>query len=139
MLYSHGGVGSSLKRNFSSSDSILDLFSDLQGESDKDLLFSFLKHMPGTAREVSRYLKVFSSAENHRFAVIKVGGAVVEENLDELAKQLAFLYRVGLLPVVVHGGGPQLNKALQNAGMVLQTSLTIVIFIFFQFFFSFRH
>lgn len=52
--------------------------------------------MPGTAREVSRFLKLFSSTENHRFAVIKIGGAVVEENLDELAKQLAFLHRVGL-------------------------------------------
>jgi acetylglutamate kinase len=55
-----------------------------------------VQHMPGTAREVSRFLKVFSATENHRFAVIKIGGAVVEENLDELAKQLAFLARVGL-------------------------------------------
>jgi N-acetyl-gamma-glutamyl-phosphate reductase/acetylglutamate kinase len=50
--------------------------------------------------------------------VIKIGGAVVEENLDELAKQLAFLHRVGLYPTVVHGGGPQLNEALAKAGIV---------------------
>ena len=98
---------------------LLDLFHDAEEKStDQDLLFSFLKHMPGTAREVSRYLKVFSASEKHRFAVIKIGGAVVEENLEELAKQIAFLHRVGLVPTIVHGGGPQLNLALERAGIV---------------------
>jgi hypothetical protein len=133
------------------SENLLELFSDLGTEaSDKvttftfvccfvvcskrgclqELLFSFLKHMPGTAREVSRFLKVFSSTEPHRFAVIKIGGAVVEENLDELAKQLAFLHRVGLYPTVVHGGGPQLNDALAKAGITHEVKIHLLPFRF---------
>lgn len=38
-------------------------------------------------------------------------------SLDELCNSLAFLYHVGLYPVVVHGAGPQLNKLLEDAGV----------------------
>lgn len=38
-------------------------------------------------------------------------------SLDELCSSLAFLYHVGLYPVVVHGAGPQLNKLLEDAGV----------------------
>lgn len=37
--------------------------------------------------------------------------------MDELCNSLAFLYHVGLYPVVVHGAGPQLNKLLEDAGV----------------------
>lgn len=75
----------------------------------------------GTKREVERYLRIFSSSSHPshpaRFAVIKVGGAVLDQ-LDELALSLSFLYRVGLYPVVLHGAGPQLNGILEQAGVV---------------------
>ncbi|KAI5117236.1 hypothetical protein M0805_009273 [Coniferiporia weirii] len=75
----------------------------------------------GTKREVERYLRIFSSSSHPshpaKFAVIKVGGAVLD-NLDELALSLSFLYRVGLYPVVLHGAGPQLNEIIEQAGVV---------------------
>jgi acetylglutamate synthase len=46
----------------------------------------------------------------------QVGGAVVAEELEELGDALAFLQKVGLFPIVVHGGGPQLNKRLEALG-----------------------
>jgi N-acetyl-gamma-glutamyl-phosphate reductase/acetylglutamate kinase len=49
--------------------------------------------------------------------VIKVGGAVLDQ-LDELALSLSFLYRVGLYPVVLHGGGPQLNRIITDEGII---------------------
>ncbi|KIY52656.1 acetylglutamate kinase, partial [Fistulina hepatica ATCC 64428] len=49
--------------------------------------------------------------------VIKVGGAVLGQ-VDELALSLAFLYRLGLYPVVLHGGGPQLNDIIERKGIV---------------------
>jgi N-acetyl-gamma-glutamyl-phosphate reductase / acetylglutamate kinase len=49
--------------------------------------------------------------------VIKIGGAVLDQ-LDELALSLSFLYRVGLYPVVLHGGGPQLNSIIEAEGVV---------------------
>lgn len=40
------------------------------------------------------------------------------DQLDELALSLSFLYRVGLYPVVLHGGGPQLNEIIEREGIV---------------------
>src|SRR6266850_1948540 len=42
----------------------------------------------------------------------------VLSQLDELALNLSFLYKLGLYPVVLHGGGPQLNHILEDAGVV---------------------
>ena len=75
----------------------------------------------GSKKEVERYLRIFSSSSHPsnpaKFAVIKVGGAVLEQ-LDELALSLSFLYRVGLYPVVLHGGGPQLNQIITDEGVI---------------------
>ena len=67
-------------------------------------------------KEIREYLNRFSELDQDRFAVIKVGGAIIEEQLDDLAGALAFLQSVGLAPIVVHGGGPQLNASLEAAG-----------------------
>lgn len=69
----------------------------------------------GSSREARQYLKEFSSVEESRFAVVKVGGGVLREQLDELASALAFLHRLGLRPVVLHGAGPQVDAALEKA------------------------
>jgi len=75
----------------------------------------------GTKREVERYLRIFSSSSHPsqpaKFAVIKIGGAVLSD-MDELALSLSFLARVGLYPVILHGGGPQLNDILEQEGVV---------------------
>ncbi len=71
----------------------------------------------GSQREIHQYLERFSDLERSKFAVIKVGGAIMQQQLDALASALAFLYRVGLVPIVIHGGGPQLDSALQAAGI----------------------
>jgi N-acetyl-gamma-glutamyl-phosphate reductase/acetylglutamate kinase len=54
-------------------------------------------------KEVERYLRIFSTAD--KFAVLKVGGAILTQELDDLALSLSFLNRVGLYPVVIHGMG----------------------------------
>ncbi|KAI0021373.1 Aspartate/glutamate/uridylate kinase [Xylariomycetidae sp. FL0641] len=71
----------------------------------------------GSKREVQQYLSHFSSVSQQQFAVIKVGGAILTEYLDELCSSLSFLYHVGLFPIIVHGAGPQLNKLLEDAGV----------------------
>lgn len=60
-------------------------------------------------------MRIFSSAK--KFAVIKVGGAILSEQLEELALSLSFLHRVGLYPIVLHGAGPQLNEILESEGI----------------------
>lgn len=74
----------------------------------------------GSQREIELYLERFSDVERSRFAIIKVGGAILADQLDALASSLAFLYRVGLVPIVLHGGGPQLDNALDEAGIETQ-------------------
>lgn len=70
-----------------------------------------------TKREVEQYLKYFTSVSQQQFAVIKVGGAIISDNLHELASCLAFLYHVGLYPIVLHGTGPQVNGRLEAQGI----------------------
>ncbi|KAI0460950.1 Protein arg5,6, mitochondrial [Komagataella kurtzmanii] len=71
----------------------------------------------GSKREVEQYLKYFTSVSQQQFAVIKVGGAIITQKLPELASCLAFLYHVGLYPIVLHGTGPQINELLENEGV----------------------
>jgi acetylglutamate kinase len=63
-------------------------------------------------KEIRSYLQRFSEVDKSRFAVIKIGGAILRDHLDETAAALAFLHTVGLTPIVIHGGGPQLDEAL---------------------------
>ncbi|KAM0351551.1 hypothetical protein ACHAPU_002558 [Fusarium lateritium] len=70
----------------------------------------------GSKRETAAYLKVFTLT-SQRFAVIKVGGAILREHLDELCGSILLLSELGLYPIIVHGGGPQLNSQLEAAGV----------------------
>ncbi|KAK9460301.1 Aspartate/glutamate/uridylate kinase [Lipomyces oligophaga] len=71
----------------------------------------------GSKREVEQYLKYFTSVSSQQFAVIKVGGAIITQNLSELASSLAFLNHVGLFPIILHGTGPQINEILEAEGV----------------------
>jgi len=75
----------------------------------------------GSAKEISQYLKRFSQLDAARFAVVKVGGAVLRDDLPALVSSLAFLQDVGLTPIVVHGVGPQLDEELAAAGIGKRT------------------
>jgi len=75
----------------------------------------------GSAKEISQYLKRFSQLDAARFAVVKVGGAVLRDDLEALTSSLAFLQDVGLTPIVIHGAGPQLDVELAAAGIEKRT------------------
>lgn len=77
-----------------------------------------LSNMAST-REIQLYLKRFSQIDAARFAVVKVGGAVLRDELGALVSSLAFLQQVGLTPIVVHGAGPRLDDELAEAGIAL--------------------
>lgn len=83
----------------------------------RQTIVQLLSHMRD-GKEIREYLHRFSQVDQTRFAVVKVGGAVIRDDLDGLAAALSFLQTVGLAPVVVHGGGPQLDAALTTAGIV---------------------
>ncbi|WP_143187332.1 acetylglutamate kinase, partial [Rhodococcus maanshanensis] len=54
-----------------------------------------------------------------KIVVVKYGGnAMVDDDLKRaFAADMAFLRTVGIHPVVVHGGGPQINAMLARLGM----------------------
>jgi acetylglutamate kinase len=51
--------------------------------------------------------------------VVKLGGnaMVSDDLLDAFASDMVYLRTVGVAPVVVHGGGPQISKALEARGI----------------------
>lgn len=60
------------------------------------------------------YIREFAG----RIIVIKYGGsAMVSENLrSNFARDIILLRYVGIKPVVIHGGGPQIGKTLEKMG-----------------------
>ncbi|KAL1921482.1 uncharacterized protein VTP21DRAFT_11198 [Calcarisporiella thermophila] len=91
-------------------------YSPNSSNNEKETIVKLLYNI-GSRKEVEQYLRHFSSVESQKFAVIKVGGAVLSDELDTLASALTFLNRVGLYPIVLHGAGPQLNQLLEEAGV----------------------
>ena len=78
----------------------------------KDTILKLLSSI-SSEKEIRKYLDRFSS-DDYRFAVIKVGGAVIQSDLENLVASLAFLNEVGLRPIIVHGGGPKLSEELNK-------------------------
>lgn len=65
--------------------------------------------------EALPYIKKFSGIT----VVIKYGGAALinEEIRETIIKDIALMKYVGFKPVVVHGGGKDINKALERVGI----------------------
>lgn len=82
-----------------------------------------LSNMAST-REIQLYLKRFSQLDAARFAVVKVGGALLRDELGALVSSLAFLQQVGLTPIVIHDAGPQLDEELAAAGLEADAAVT---------------
>src|SRR5262245_39596234 len=66
--------------------------------------------------EALRYIRTFRD----RLTVIKLGGSAMEEAdaLRATLESVVFLETVGLRPVLVHGGGKPIDRAMAAAGLV---------------------
>ena len=69
----------------------------------------------GVLVEALPYIRSF----RNRFVVIKIGGAAMEDSgaLDSVITDIVFMEQVGMWPVVVHGGGKAISKAMEAAGL----------------------
>ncbi len=65
--------------------------------------------------EALPYIQKFTG----RTVVIKYGGAAMKDNTlkEGVIRDIVFLYSVGVRPVVVHGGGPEINSWLGKLGI----------------------
>ena len=66
--------------------------------------------------EALPYIRRFAG----KVMVVKYGGHAMEDDelKDSFAQDIALLKYVGMNPVIVHGGGPQIDAQLQKAGIV---------------------
>ena len=71
--------------------------------------------MAETISHALPYMRRFNDA----FFVIKYGGhAMTDPKLGDLfARDVVLMKQVGMKPIVVHGGGPQINKMLKRVGI----------------------
>ncbi|MBD3203173.1 acetylglutamate kinase [Candidatus Woesearchaeota archaeon] len=76
---------------------IIDFFSNT-GEKDQALM----------------YLNLYTKTPAYEFAVIKIGGNILKQEIDKVADTLCYLYDLGLYPVIIHGAGPQIKAALKK-------------------------
>lgn len=72
----------------------------------------------GALIEALQYIQTFKGET----FVIKVGGSIMDdpEALESLLVDVCFLDAVGVHPVLVHGGGKGITKAMQEAGLEAQ-------------------
>lgn len=68
--------------------------------------------------EALPYIQQFAG----RMVVVKYGGAAMKDSTlkDKVIRDIVFLSCVGLRPVVVHGGGPEINSWLDKLGIEAQ-------------------
>lgn len=69
-----------------------------------------------TLIEALSYIRRF----HHRLTVIKLGGSAMEDPdaLTATLQDVVFMATVGLRPVLVHGGGKPIDRAMAQAGLV---------------------
>ncbi|MGV9748155.1 acetylglutamate kinase [Rhodococcus zopfii] len=82
----------------------------------EDLIASLTSHQKAfVLAEALPWLQKFRD----KIVVVKYGGnAMIDDDLKSaFAADMAFLRTVGIHPVVVHGGGPQINAMLERLGM----------------------
>src|SRR3954451_6942931 len=72
----------------------------------------------GTLLEALPYIRQFHG----RTVVIKYGGAAMEqpELREDFARDVVLLKLVGIKPVVVHGGGPEISAYMERLGLPVQ-------------------
>ena len=66
-------------------------------------------------KEVKKYLNKY----NKEYLVIKCGGSVLDEiNLfDYFIKDISILDKLGLIPIIIHGGGKRISNTLETSGI----------------------
>ena len=69
----------------------------------------------GALIEAMEYIRRFRG----RIVVIKLGGSILEDMQlqKKLLTDIAFMATVGMQPIIVHGGGKAITKAMNEAGM----------------------
>ena len=84
-------------------------------ENQDEVIKNILPSDGPTISEVKNYLDKY----HNEYIVIKCGGSVlVEDNLfSQFIDNISILNKLGLMPIVVHGGGKRISNKLDEAGI----------------------
>ncbi len=85
-------------------------------QQNQKIIHSALNQLTNS-QEAKHYLSRYQNHDEMNFAVVKVGGGILADELETLAESLALLANLGLNPIVIHGAGVQLDEGLQQAGI----------------------
>jgi acetylglutamate kinase len=71
-----------------------------------------------TLIEALEYIQRFSD----KIVVIKMGGSVMDDDaaIRDILADVVFMNTVGMRPVIVHGGGKAISKAMEESGLEVQ-------------------
>lgn len=74
----------------------------------------------GHSSEAHYYLDQYNKPNQVKFAVVKVGGNVIASQLQELAQSLSLLTHLGLIPIVLHGAGTQIDAEIAKQNLAVE-------------------
>ena len=77
----------------------------------------------GALIEAMEYIRKFLG----RIVVVKLGGSILDDMAlqKELLTDIAFMSTVGIRPIIVHGGGKAITRAMNEAGLEANPHLLI--------------
>ncbi|MBN1639143.1 MAG: hypothetical protein JW866_09255, partial [Ignavibacteriales bacterium] len=81
------------------------------------MLLNFLKKT-GKKKEFELFLNILQNVPKNKFAVIKISGQTLENHLDLIAEDIAFLNKANIFPIIVHGAGSSLDRKLKDTKKV---------------------
>ncbi len=80
----------------------------------KEMLLKFIEKT-GKSSEFELFLDYIHKLPKMKFAVIKISGETLENHMDIIAEDIAYLNKLGIYPVVVHGAGSMLDKKISSS------------------------
>ena len=80
--------------------------------------------LQGSIEKAATLIEALPYIQNFRgkIAVVKYGGSTMvgDQEEDTVLKDIVFMASVGICPVIVHGGGPAINRRLEEQGVETQ-------------------
>jgi acetylglutamate kinase len=80
----------------------------------ENVLLKYMERM-GNKKEFKLFLDIITKIPKIKFAVVKISGATIDHNLDLIAQDIAFLNKLNIFPVVIHGAGAELDRRLPHS------------------------
>lgn len=80
----------------------------------KNEIINFI-NKTGNTKEFKLFLDWIHNTPPLKFALIKISGECLENNMDDIVTDIAYLNKFGLYPIIVHGAGKTLDKNLKNS------------------------